>query len=66
MTNLVNGLAAIGILLMIWGLILRLSPELAEWRAAELGAWAGATRQTQKRLMIVWRLHWQTYHALKP
>ena len=66
MTNLVNGLAAIGILLMIWGLILRLSPELAEWSAAELNAWAGATRQTLKRLLIVWRLHWQTYRALKP
>jgi len=58
-------LAAGGLLYTLWCLVVRLSPELAEWRSAELYAWSRAMAQTQKRLLLVWRLHWQTYRALK-
>jgi len=59
-------LAAAGILLLLWTALQRLIPDLAEWRANELQAWSAATRQTQRRLLIVWRLHWQTYRAMRP
>ena len=57
--------AVAGALAILWNLLKRLVPEFGEWRAHELTAWCGATRQTQKRLLLVWRLHWQTYRTLK-
>jgi len=59
-------LALTGALFLIWTFLVRLVPDFAEWRSAELYAWCAATRQTQKRLTIVWRLDWQTYRAFKP
>ena len=58
-------LAVIGLLCILWSILVRLLPDLAEWRSAELYAWSVATRQTSKRLLIVWRLHWRTYKAFK-
>ena len=58
-------LTATGLLSVLWFLIQRLSPELCEWRSNELAAWAYATRQTERRIVLVWRLHWRTYRERK-
>ena len=55
---MIDVLALVGVLFLLWTFVQRVSPDLAEWRSAELSAWPLATRQTQKRLVLVWRLHW--------
>lgn len=63
---IINILATVGALFLLWTAVQRAAPDLAEWRSAELLAWAKATRQTQRRLVMVWRLHWKTYREELP
>ena len=55
-------LAGIGILSLLWALLQRLCPPVAFWRSAELNSWAAAMRQTQRRLIPVWRIYWHNYN----
>jgi hypothetical protein len=57
--------AAFGIIWMAWVALGLLIPQLAEWRARNLRAWAGATRSTYASLRVVWKDHWTLYRDLR-